>query len=149
MSGKLPIALAFAFTVTLVSPADAANCSIDLESNDAMRYNLGNIDAPKSCKEFTINLKHVGKMPRNVMGHNVVIAKAADIAGIDADGAKAGLDTDYIKPGDSRVIAHSKVIGGGESASVTFPISRLTGDDAFFCSFPGHSALMKGSITVK
>lgn len=129
--------------------AYAAECSVALEGNDAMKYNLTNIDVPKSCKEFTINLKHTGKMAKNVMGHNVVVAKTSDIAGIDADGIKAGLPADYIKAGDARVIAHSKVIGGGESTSVTFPVAKLQGGDSFFCSFPGHSALMKGTITVK
>ena len=51
------------------------------------------------------------------LGHNVVVAKTADMKGIDADGIKAGLASDYVKAGDSRVIAHSKVVGGGESTS--------------------------------
>jgi azurin len=126
----------------------AANCEVDLEGNDAMQFNLSNIDVPKSCSEFTINLKHVGKLQKNVMGHNVVIAKTSDIKGIDADGMKAGLENDYVKPDDQRVIAHSEVIGGGESTSVSFETAKLEGSGpySFFCSFPGHSAIMKGTI---
>jgi len=132
--------------------ASAATCSVDLTGNDAMKYNVANIDVSKSCKTFTINLKHTGKMARNVMGHNVVIAKTSDIAGIDKDGVKAGLAADYVKAGDPRVIAHSKVVGGGESTSVQIPVAKLVAAKAplsFFCSFPGHSALMKGTITLK
>ena len=132
--------------------ASAATCSIDLTGNDAMKYNLSNIDISKSCKTFTINLKHTGKMARNVMGHNVVIAKTADMSAIDKDGMKAGLPTDYIKAGDARVIAHSKVVGGGQTTSVAIPVAKLTAGTSpfsFFCSFPGHSALMKGTITLK
>jgi azurin len=46
------------------------------------------------------------------------------------------------------VIAHTKVVGGGESTSVKFPVSKLTkgGDYTFFCSFPGHYGLMKGKL---
>ena len=56
----------------------------------------------------------------------------------------------YIKPGDARVIAHSPLVGGGESTKVTFPVSKLgAGPYSFFCSFPGHSTLMKGTITLK
>lgn len=126
----------------------AADCAVDLEGNDAMQYNKSDIDVPKSCSEFTINFKHVGELPKNVMGHNVVIAKTSDIQGIDADGMKAGLDNDYIKEGDERVIAHSDVIGGGESTSVSFAPAKLEGRDpySFFCSFPGHSGIMKGTI---
>lgn len=136
-----------------VSPlaARAATCSVNLEGNDAMKYNLSNIDVSKSCTTFTINLKHTGKLARNVMGHNVVVAKTADIAGIDTDGIKAGLAADYVKAGDTRVIAHSKVVGGGETTSVQIPVAKLagTGPFSFFCSFPGHSALMKGTLTLK
>jgi len=133
--------------------AHAANvCSVNVEGNDAMRYNVANIDVPKSCANFTINLKHAGKMAKNVMGHNVVVARTADMHGIDADGIKAGLAADYVKAGDARVIAHSKVVGGGETTSVSVPVARLVAAGAplsFFCSFPGHSALMKGTLTLK
>ena len=142
-----------AAALLLATPAAfAATCSVNLEGSDAMKYNLSNIDVSKSCKTFTINLKHTGKLARNVMGHNVVVAKSADMAGIDADGMKAGLAADYIKAADARVIAHSKVVGGGESTSVVIPVAKLSATGAplsFFCSFPGHSALMKGSITLK
>jgi len=141
----------FATVLMLGAPAAmAATCSADIEGNDMMKFNVANIDVSKSCKDFTINLKHTGKLAKNIMGHNVVIAKTADMKGIDADGVKAGLAADYVKPGDTRVIAHSEVVGGGESTSVTFPVAKLAGDApySFFCSFPGHSALMKGTITL-
>ena len=144
-----------------------------------MRYNMANIDVPKSCSSFTINLKHTGKMAKNVMGHNVVVSSTADMAAVNSDGVKAGLAADYVKAGDTRVIAHSKIIGGGETTSVKIPvISRAVASSSgtapttlirageatsvelplaalgaaptsFLCSFPGHAALMKGTIAVK
>ena len=130
----------------------ADTCSVNLEGNDAMKFNAVNIDVPKSCANFTINLKHAGKMAKNIMGHNVVVAKTTDMAGIDSDGTKAGLAADYIKAGDTRVIAHSKVVGGGETTSLSIPVARLTAAAAplsFFCSFPGHATMMKGTVTLK
>lgn len=139
-------------TVLLAARAAyAQDCSVNLEGNDLLQFNLKNIDISKACGEFTINLKHVGKQPRDVMGHNVVLAKTADMAGIDADAMKAGLASGYIKAGDARVIAHSKVVGGGESTALTFAVAKLSGAGpySFFCSYPGHSATMKGTITLK
>ena len=140
-----------ALLLLLGAPAAmAATCSVDIEGNDAMKYNVANIDVSRSCKDFTINLKHTGKLPKAAMGHNVVIAATSDIKGVDADGIKAGAAKDYIKPGDTRVIAHSPLVGGGESTKVTFAVSKLgAGPYSFFCSFPGHSTLMKGTITLK
>src|SRR5690606_10196291 len=94
----------FLAAAALIPPAPsafAATGSADIEGNDAMKYNVANIDISKSCKTFTINLKHTGKLAKNVMGHNVVIAKTSDIKAIDADGMKAGLASDYVKPGDA------------------------------------------------
>jgi azurin len=49
------------------------------------------------------------------------------------------------------VIATTKLLGGGESDSVTVDVAKLKAGDAytFFCSFPGHSALMKGTLQLK
>lgn len=146
MIRELFIAILFC---TATPMAVAATCSVDIESNDAMRYNLGNIDVSRSCSEFTITLKHVGKLPKAAMGHNIVVARTADVAAIASDGIKAGLDSNYIKPGDTRVIAHSSMVGGGESVSIRLPVAEMVnGPYSYFCSFPGHWALMKGTITL-
>lgn len=130
-------------------PAVVENCATTIESNDAMQFNADSITVPASCTQFTINLKHVGTMAANVMGHNVVISKEADMAGIAADGASNAAE--HVKAGDTRSIAHTKIIGGGESASVTFDVAKIKdgGPYKFFCSFPGHLALMQGSIQVQ
>ena len=140
----------FASVLMLGAPAAmAATCSVDIEGNDMMKYNVANIDVSKACTDFTINLKHVGKLPVVAMGHNVVIAKAADMAAVARDGMTVA--PEHVKAGDSRIVAHTRMIGGGESASVTFDVSKLKagGPYKFFCSFPGHLALMQGNIVAQ
>ena len=60
----------------------------------------------------------------------------------------AGLPQNYVKAGDARVVTQTKVVGGCETDSVTFSPSKLAADGSYtyFCSFPGHSALMKGTL---
>ena len=125
-------------------------CKLEISGNDAMQFNVKEIVVDKSCKEFTVNLKHVGKMPKVAMGHNWVLTKEADKQGVATDGMGAGLAQDYVKAGDTRVIAHTKVIGGGESDTVKLDVSKLAAGEnyAFFCSFPGHWAIMKGTLKV-
>ena len=149
MFAKLTFAAALA--IASVPAAMAADCSFELEGNDAMQFNAKEIVVDKSCGEFTINLKHTGTMPVSSMGHNVVISKKADEQAVANDGIAAGLDNQYVKPDDERVVAHSDVIGGGEETSVTFNVADLQeGEDyAFFCSFPGHLALMTGALKVE
>ena len=130
-------------------PATVADCATTIEGNDAMQYNADSITIPASCTQFTINLKHSGAMAVNVMGHNVVVAKEADMAGIAADGMS--LTPEHVKPDDARIIAHTRMVGGGESASVTFDVAKVKdgGPFKFFCSFPGHLALMQGNLVVQ
>lgn len=129
----------------------ASGCEIEIESNDAMQFNTRSISVPASCTDFTITMQHVGNMPVAAMGHNVVVTAASDMAAVAADGIAAGAAAGYIKAGDERVIAQTDLIGGGESASVTFAVSKIKdgGPYEFFCSFPGHAALMKGTISVQ
>ncbi|MCP8900936.1 azurin [Gilvimarinus xylanilyticus] len=139
------------FLALLGSAAQAQECEVTIDSTDQMRFDTNAMTIPSSCDEFTVNLTHSGNMAKNVMGHNWVLTKASDLQGVAMDGMSAGLDNNYIKPGDERVIAHTDVIGGGESTSVTFDPSALEvgGDYSFFCSFAGHYALMKGTVTVE
>ena len=149
---KILMTLALCAAGALSAPAMAAGCETVVESNDAMQFNVKNIDMPKSCKKFSVTLKHVGKMPKTAMGHNIVVSTAADMQPVINDGIAAGAAADFVNAGDARVLAHSKVIGGGESTSIQVPVAKLTAAGAplsFFCSFPGHSALMKGTITLK
>jgi len=126
--------------------ASAGTCDINVEATAAMAFNLKEIAVPKACNEITINLKNTGTMAKAMMGHNLVISKTSDMQAVLSDGMAAGLDNNYIKPKDARVIGHTAIIGGGESTSVKIKLNNLKQSDAysFFCSFPGHSAMMKG-----
>jgi len=142
--------LALALLGLSATPLWAADCSATIDGNDAMQYDQKSITVPKTCKQFTVTLKHTGKLPKASMGHNWVLGTAADESTIIADGMKAGAEQNYVKPNDTRVIAHTKLIGGGESDSISFPASRLKAGEsyAYFCTFPGHAALMKGTLTL-
>ena len=131
--------------------AVVADCATQIEGNDAMQFNVSSITVPASCTDFKITLKHTGTMPIAAMGHNVVISKASEMMAVAAEGMGAGAANSYVKAGDARVVAFSKLVGGGETTSVSFPVSKLKdgGPYEFFCSFPGHAAMMKGSIKVE
>jgi len=128
----------------------AAECSTTVDSTDQMTFGTKAIEISKSCKTFTVNLTHSGSLPKEVMGHNWVLSKEEDARGIAMDGMSAGIDNSYLKKGDERVIAYTKVIGAGEKDSVSFDVSKLSAEQKypFFCSFPGHLAMMKGAVTL-
>jgi azurin len=147
------LAKVVAFSVLAVASGQllAAECKTTVDSTDQMSFNTKAIEIDKSCKTFTVELTHSGSLPKNVMGHNWVLSKEADMQPIASDGLSAGIDKDYLKEGDARVIAHTKVIGAKETDSVTFDVSKLAAGEkyGFFCSFPGHISMMKGTLTLK
>lgn len=147
---KMTTAAAALLTALLAGPTLAATCNIDIEGSDAMQFNKTSIAVPASCKQFTVKLRHAGKLPKAAMGHNWVLSKATDAQAVANDGIAAGLDKSYVKPGDTRVIAHTKIIGGGESDAVSFDVAKLKAGEsyAWFCSFPGHSTVMKGTLAL-
>ena len=57
----------------------AKNCEINVSSSDMMKFDKKIINVKKSCKSFKIFLKHTGNLPKNVMGHNIVIVKTKDL----------------------------------------------------------------------
>jgi azurin len=120
---------------------------IVITGNDMMQFNKKEI-LVKAGEKVKITLKHMGKMDKNVMGHNFVLLKS----GVDmmAFGVKAATakGTEYIPDDGADVIAHTKLIGGGETAVVEFD-APAAGIYDFLCSFPGHYALMKGKLIVE
>jgi len=113
-----------------------------------MAYNTKEITVKKSCEEVTLNFKVNGTLPKAVMGHNVVITKKPDMDAVLKDGIAAGLNGNYVKAKDVRVVVATNVIGGGESTSVKFKSAVFNTNEpyVFVCSFPGHSSVMKGNV---
>lgn len=131
--------------------AQADECVIDLKAGDDMKFDKASVTVSSGCEKIQIKLAHTGKLSASAMGHNVVIVGGDDVQGVAMDGITAGPPAGYLKPDDARVIAHTTVIGGGETVTSSFDGKRLKkgGNYAFFCSFPGHFALMKGTLVVE
>ncbi|MBV9697619.1 MAG: azurin [Gammaproteobacteria bacterium] len=128
--------------------AAADPCKLEISGNDQMQYDKQELSAPASCKEITVTLHHSGKLPKEAMGHDWVLVNGPDVAAVANAGMGAGAAKDYVPDNDKRVLAHTKVVGGGETTSVTFPASILKagGNYQYLCTFPGHSALMHGTF---
>jgi azurin len=145
----LAAALIGATAVLFAAPASAADsCKAEITGNDLMQYSTKEMKFPASCTTIEVTMKHIGKLPKEAMGHNWVLTTTADAMAVANDGLAAGLAANYIKAGDKRVIAHTKVLGPGESDTIKIPASALKkgGDYSYECTFPGHSALMKGKF---
>lgn len=120
---------------------------VTITSNDEMQFNKTEIRV-KSGKKVKITLRHIGKMPKNVMGHNFVLLKKGINLTAFGNKAASASNNEYIPEGTTDVIAHTKIIGAGETDVIEFDAPE-PGTYNFLCSFPGHYAMMKGEFIVE
>lgn len=121
---------------------------ITIESNDQMKYNLSEIRA-KAGSTVVLTLVNVGTMPKDAMGHNWTLLNA----GIDheeyASAAESAKDNGYqVKGRESDVIAHTAILGPGETETLTFT-APAAGTYKYVCTFPAHYGTMNGTLIVE
>ena len=135
-------------TQTETKSADSNTVNVGLTGNDLMQYDKSEIRV-KAGQEVTLTLRHIGQQDLLVMGHNFVLLKpGVSITEFSLKAAEAGQSSDWIPDEGKDVIVNTKMIGGGESTSITF-MAPEAGTYDFICSFPGHSAMMKGKFIVE
>lgn len=145
---------AFAATVSIraentAAPAAAAAVrTVSVTANDQMKFNLSEIRA-KTGEKIKVTLKNEGSVPKAAMAHNWVLLKPMNDEGVNAFSMAAMQKAPEYLPADkSAIVAHTKLLGPGESDTVEFT-APAAGQYPFICSFPGHSALMKGKLIVE
>ncbi|MCV9930729.1 azurin [Flavobacterium sp. LS1R47] len=127
---------------------EAVSNVLVIEGNDQMQFNTKELRAVAG-KPITLTLKHVGKIPKEAMGHNLVILQEGTDEAAFAAKAIAAKDTDYIPASEkASIIAHTKLIGGGEEDTIEFTVDKK-GTYNFLCTFPGHVSMMKGVLIVE
>jgi azurin len=128
----------------------AADVTVELTGNDQMQYDKKEFTVTEG-DNVTLKFKHIGKLPKAAMGHNVVILKPGTAMPTFAMKCAPAAATDYI-PADAEstalIVAHTKMIGGGEETSITFT-APAAGEYPYLCTFPGHFGVMNGKMTVK
>ena len=124
------------------------DCSLVISAGDAMQFSSTEIFVRESCAIITVTLMHTGKLPASGMGHNWVLTRETDFRGVISDGLNAGASNNFLLEGDARVLAFTKMIGGGESTAVSFSTKSIKVGEkyTFFCSYPGHWGIMKGTF---
>ena len=126
---------------------DELSTNIIINSNDTMKFDKKILLVPAG-KKITLTLNHTGKFPKVGMGHNFVLLKADTNVSEFAEKAAMARKTDYIPEGEQQTIAYTRLLGGGESDTITFEAPKK-GYYTFLCTFPGHWQLMRGKLIVK
>lgn len=141
---------AAASAVSAAAGGASEGCTFDIKVGDQLAFSQTSISAPASCGTVTVTLTHTGNLPAAAMGHNWVLIPKGEVEAVATAGMSAGVAGNYLAEGEDRYIAATKIIGGGESTSVTFSVADMdpNGEYMYICSFPGHWSVMRGTFTI-
>ena len=147
-------------TSTAAAPAEAPGSDIPgidtvtvtdhikLDGMDDMKYDR-TLFKVKAGQKITLDFKNIGKQPAAAMSHNVVILQQGTDVQAFGEAAIPAAATEHIPASMSTdVIAHTKLLGPGESDEITFTLPDAGVYD-FICTFPGHFGTMKGKIVAE
>lgn len=143
------ILIALISATAMFQQASAQDAKIEITGNDQMQYNIKAFDVTEG-QNVVLSFKHIGQLPAVAMGHNVVILESGTAVPAFATKCAPAKDTGYIPQDEEskkEMIAHTKLLGGGESDEITFT-APAAGEYPFICTFPGHFAIMQGVMTV-
>lgn len=139
---------------TAAAPAPAAaaadlpvlEITIKPDAANPLAYDTKTISAKAGQK---IKLTFTNTHPTLPQPHNIVIGKLGTkdkMMGI-AMGAMTLVDKGYI-PDSPDILAHTKLLQPGSSETIEFSVPAA-GEYPYFCTFPGHVAIMNGILTAQ
>jgi putative heme-binding domain-containing protein len=92
-------------------------------------------------------LKNVDSVP-----HNFVLVKPGELGTIAAASQRLIADPDawirHYVPTHPSVLAYTDVVDPGQSFAIYFRVPKEPGRYPYLCTFPGHSLVMNGTLTV-
>lgn len=125
-----------------------ANNTIDLTANDRMQFS-DTLFKVNASQKVTLTLRNAGNIPKESMGHNFALLDLGTDFVTFATEAMKARDNEYIPVAmEKSVIAHTRLIGPGETDRISFTLPN-TGIYDFLCTFPGHYGTMRGKIVAE
>lgn len=121
--------------------------TIKPDSANPLAYDTKAITAKAGQK---IKLTFTNTHPTLPQPHNFVIGKNGVDKGKMMSVAMAGMtlvDKGYI-PESPDILAHTKLLQPGQSETIEFVVPAA-GDYNYICTFPGHGAIMNGTLTAE
>jgi azurin len=122
---------------------------IKVTGNDQLQFNLKEIIAAPGEK-LNIEMTNIGSMPKQAMAHNWLLLQAITDAEVNALAMAASTrPPEYLPEDQSKILAHTKMLGPKEKDTITITAPATPGSYPFVCSFPGHFTLMRGALVVQ
>lgn len=142
-----------ALLTLLVAAAPAAaqdTRTITITGTDDMQWDVTRIEAEPG-ERIRVVVRNVSRLGNVANPHNFVVVERDTDVDRFVTLSSVARRHEYIAPQmEDRVIVATGLVGGGESAEVTFTAPEEKGDYPYVCTFPGHYAAgMRGILAVE
>jgi azurin len=134
----------------VTAPSTSSARAVAISADDTMKFSTTQIFA-RPGETLAITLTNKGAVPKVAMAHNWVLLKpGVDTIALATEGMTSP-QTAYIPASAAgQILAATKLLGPGESDTVTLTVPSTPGRFPFLCTFPGHmQAGMKGELIVE
>lgn len=123
---------------------------IEIAGDDRIQFDVTEFEVHPR-QPVTIVFSNIGTMPKESMGHNLVVLERNTDALAFANAGARHVRNEYIDPEmEDRVIAATRILGPDETEEISFVAPAEAGENHFICTFPGHTqAGMRGIMTVR
>lgn len=132
--------LATALVAFCAFSAQAANLTISPKGQEFL-FDKDTLTV-KAGEKVKLTLKNT-----SALQHNWVLTKPGANDKVAQEGIAAGAGKNWI-PDSPEIIAHTKLVDPSKSETIEFT-APAKGSYPYVCTFPGHSATMKGTLVVK
>jgi azurin/glucose/arabinose dehydrogenase/lysophospholipase L1-like esterase len=143
--GALPAAEAEPLRVTLSGLRVAV--FIVRTVNEEMRYDTQRLVVPAG-KSYEIIFENSDGMPHNLVVTEAGARQKVGMAAMELPPGHTDRQGRAYVPEDKEIVAATRMVETGEAQTLKLVAPRTEGTYDFFCTFPGHWALMFGQIVV-
>jgi azurin/glucose/arabinose dehydrogenase len=120
------------------------DATITIGTEPGMRFDVTQFRV-KAGSRVRLDFNNQDDMLHNLLvvrpGREEQVARAALDLGLE------GLQREYVPPSDD-VLFHTGLLQPGTSETIYFVAPETPGDYPYLCTFPGHAATMRGTMTV-
>src|SRR5207244_2222221 len=103
-----------------------------------MKYSVTAFEV-RPGQKVSINLTNKGTTLKTAGGHDLVVLQKNTNVNRFLEAASLEASHDYVSSGSQKdVLASTKLLGPGETDTITFTAPYVPADYDFVCSFPGH-----------